>query len=212
VKIHAVKKIFLKAFMFLAFVCLSSFDYSSMLNHAMPLLPNRTLDNKTIDENYYKGHVTIVSFMFIGCMPCMNEISVLNTLKEEYAGNNKFQILCVARQMGQQMKQFNEDTGSIMGKVRKALKVDPISYSIQPACNDAESKMVDNGNDADRHIELKSECNTIAEKYGVTAFPTIFYVDKNRTIRKIEVGGPQVKNDLAFHDKIKRTVDSLLSE
>jgi cytochrome oxidase Cu insertion factor (SCO1/SenC/PrrC family) len=66
-----------------------SFDNESMLNHPIPLLPNKTLDGKIIDENYYKGHVSIVSFMYIGCFPCMNEISTLNKIKEDYGSNEQ---------------------------------------------------------------------------------------------------------------------------
>ena len=123
-----------------------SFKNDSLADHPIPLLPNKTLDGKTIDESYYRGHVTIVSFMYIGCMGCMNEITTLNKLKEEYAGNDNVQILCVARQMRAQMMQFNSnDTakpdsanlrGMSYGFLRKALHADHIAYTIQPACID----------------------------------------------------------------------------
>jgi len=194
------------------FFLFSSFDENSLLNHPMPLLPNKTLDGRTIDENYYKGHITIVSCMFIGCYPCMMEIGILNKIKAEYANNEQLQILCVARQMSKQMQQFNADDTTLFSRIRKALKVDPITYTIQPACDDAESKMVKSGADSSQHIEIKSECNTITEKYGFTAFPTIFYVDKKGIVRKIETGGPGIPNDANFHDKVKAEIDQLLEE
>ena len=192
---------------------LLSFDNSSLEGHAMPLLPAKTLDGRTIDENYYKGHVTIVSFMFIGCLPCMNEISTLNKIKEAYAASEKLQILCVARQMREQMAQFNStDNTTYPGMIRKALNADPIQYSIQPACDDAASKMVINGDAENKHVDVKSECSTIEEKYGVNSFPTLFYVDKNGIIRKIEAGGPPTKNDPDFYNRVKKEIDLLLAE
>jgi thiol-disulfide isomerase/thioredoxin len=67
------------------------------------LLKTATVAGKAVDEAYYKGHVTVVSFMYIGCLPCMNEIALLNKLKKEYAEMG-VQVLCVAAQMKQQMK------------------------------------------------------------------------------------------------------------
>ena len=178
------------------------------VNDPVPLLPNKTLDGKTIDENYYKGHITLVSFMFIGCVPCMNEIGVLNKIKKEYTANKQFQMLCVARQMKQQMVQFNATDSSIFSRIRRAMNVDSIQYSIQPACNDEASKILTEGN----HITVKSECTTLEEKYGITSFPTIFYVDKKGIVRKIKQGGPPAQNDTFFYKEVKRDIDSLLSE
>ena len=198
------------------FLSFSSFQNEGVLNHPMPLLPNKTLDGQTIDADYYKGHVTIVSFMFIGCIPCMNEISVLDEIQDEYAANLHLQILCVARQMREQMIQFN-DTGnsSCFSMVRRAMKVNPISYTIQPGCATEPSKMVvkdmtEDGNSKD--VSLKSECNTIEETFGISAFPCIFFVDKKGIVRKIKEGGPAIQNDAAFHDQIKKEIDALLAE
>jgi thiol-disulfide isomerase/thioredoxin len=206
------KNITLKLFVLFFLFIFSSFDESSLVNHPMPLLPNKTLDGKTIDENYYKGHVTIVSCMAIACIPCMMEIGVLNKIKKEYANNEQLQILCVARQMGEQMRQFNGDDTSVFSRVRKAYKVDPITYTIQPACDDGESKMIKSGTYFAQEINLKSECNTLEEKFSVSAVPVIFYVDKKGIVRKVELGGPGTPNDANFHDKVKKEIDQLLAE
>ncbi len=196
---------------------LLSFDYGSLLNHPIPLLPNKTLDGKTIDENYFRGHVTIVSFMYIGCPGCMNEITPLNKLKQEYAGNDKVQILCVARNMKEQMVQFNSndtakpDTNNLQnigyGLIRKAMKADAIQYTIQPACNEGHGRTV-NGNE----IRIASECNTIKDVYGIETFPTTFFVDKKGIVREMHVGGPAIKDDEEFYNYYKKQVDSLLAE
>ena len=192
---------------------LSSFQNESLVGHPMPLLANKTLDGKTIDANYYAGHVTVVSFMAIGCMPCMNEINTLNKITEEYAANGNMQVLCVARQMGNQMVQFNgEDKASYFSMVRKALKADPIKYAIQPAC-DGESKMeVKKDEDGNVNVGLKCECNTLSEKYGISGIPVTFFIDKKGLIRKIESGGPGKPNDPEFYNKLKTEIDLLLAE
>ena len=176
----------------------------------MPLLSNKTLDEKIIDENYYKGHVTVVSFMFIGCFPCMNEITILNKLHDEYLQNDKVQILCVARQMKEQMIEFNSNKKNYFNSLRMALVADSIKYSIQPACDDGKSKMV-----IDEKINtfsLKEECNTIEDRFGVNTFPTMFYIDKKGLVRKIDIGGPSSKNDSTFYNKVKNEIDILLAE
>lgn len=178
----------------------------------MPLLPNKTLDGKTIDEHYYKAHVTVVSFMYAGCVPCMNEISVLNQLYDEYKNNDKVQLLCVARQFRQQMVEFQEGGYPIMGKIRRGMHVDSMKYAIQPACLDAPSKMELVESDTGKHYTINSECDVIKDVYGVTSFPTTFFVDRKGVIREIHSGGPGKQNDLDFHDKVKAEIEKLLAE
>jgi len=188
-------------------LCLS-FASGSLLNKPVPLLPYKTLEGKSIDKNFYTGHVSLMSFMFIGCMPCMNEISTLNKLQAEYKSNPNFQIVCVARQMRGQMMDFNSNNNSILSKVRKAFHADSIEYSIQPSCPDASSKATGyNGN-----IELKSECNSIEDTYGIISFPTMLYIDKKGIVRKLEQGGPGKPNDPEFYSRVKANIDSLLQE
>ena len=210
------KKTFSRPLLLIFVLLLLSFKNGGLLNNPIPLLPNKTLDGKTIDENYYKGHVTIVSFMYIGCAGCMNEISTLNKIKAEYANNEQLQILCIARQMRDQMISFNGyhmakfDTSKPMdySYIRKAMNTDSIQYTILPACADAKSTMVKNGNE----FSIKSECSTIEEKYGVTTFPTTLYVDKKGIVRQIHVGGPPTKDAPEFYNEIKKQIDLLSAE
>ena len=195
--------------MFLSFLTLHT-HAQQLLNHPIPLLPNKTLDGRTIDHHYYNGHLTIVSFMYIGCLPCMNEISVLNRINDEYAATGKVQVLCVARQMKDQMILFNSTNKSDFSLVKKALGADSIRYAIQPACKDAKSNIEISGDGESKGVYLKSECTTIEETFGVSSYPTIFYVDKNAIVRKIHKGGPPRNNDTAFYKMLKHEIDSLL--
>ncbi len=174
------------------------------------MLLNKTLEGKVIDADYYKGHVTIVSFMYIGCFPCMNEISILNKIKEDYSSNRQLQVLCVARQMRQQMVEFNSNNKTLFSRMRIALGADSIKYEIQPACNDGQSTMEKDS--TANYISIKSECSTIEDNYYFTAYPTVFYVDKKGIVRSIHTGGPGSKNDPIFYDEVKKEIDLLLAE
>jgi thiol-disulfide isomerase/thioredoxin len=192
---------------------LSSFNSETLVGHPMPLLPNKTLSGKTIDENYFKGHVTIVTLMAIGCMPCMYEISWLNKIQDEYAAKG-VQVLCVARQMRDQMVQFNsDDKKSYFFMLRNALKAEPIRYDVQPACADKESNaVVSKDSSGNQKISLTMECNTLEDIYGVTAIPATFYVDKKGIIRKTTVGGPDNSTDTDYYTEVKKEIDRMLSD
>jgi alkyl hydroperoxide reductase subunit AhpC len=190
---------------------LCSFEPDTLLNKPMPLMKTATVAGKVVDETYYRGHVTVVSFMYIGCLPCMNEIALLNKLKKEYAEMG-VQVLCVAAQMKQQMIDMNADGTTMFSKLRMAMGAEAIRYDIQPACPDAVSKMQQSGDSENQNITLRSECDVITDVYGVHSFPTLFYVDKKGVIRKIKKGGPGEKNDMALYAELKADVDKLLAE
>jgi peroxiredoxin len=166
----------------------------------MRLLHEKTLDGKTINSSYYKGHVTIVSFMYIGCPPCMHEIYTLNRINDEYR-NRGVQVLCVARQTRDQMEEFNCNRA-----LRKTYHADSIRYSIQPGCESKTEK------DISGKMIIKNECRLMKEKFDITGYPTNFFVDKKGIVRSIHMGGPVVTNDPDFYDSIKNEVDSLLAE
>src|SRR5687767_220505 len=71
----------------------TKFPEYKLLNKPIPEFTGQTLAGKKIDKAYYKGKVTLVNFMFIGCMPCMKEISALNQLHLNNIANSKFQVL-----------------------------------------------------------------------------------------------------------------------
>jgi len=197
-----------KLVLILLLLPLMAFEKVNLLNKRMPILPGRTLDGQTIDASYYKGHVTLVNFMYIGCPPCMNEVGILNKIKAEYANEPRFQLLSIPRQMRDQMIEFNRGEKGVLFQIRKALGIDSIQYAVLPGCPDGPSKMVTEGD----NVQVKSECSTLEEMYGVTSFPTNFLVDENGIIRSIDVGGPPTKNEVDFHDRLKKKIDEMLAK
>ncbi len=178
----------------------------------MPLLPQHTLDGKVVDANYFKGHVTLVNFMYIGCPPCMNELNILNRLNKEYGGKGNFQMLCIARQMKSQMVDFNSEDGPLFSQVRKFFGAEPIAYDILPACDEGASKMISRNANGDTSLRLESECDVVEKIYRVDSYPTTFLVDRNGIIRKINHGGPATKSDEKFYMNLRVDIDSMLSQ
>lgn len=189
----------------------SAFDDSTLLKKPIPILDTKTLDGKTIDEAYFKGHYTLVSLMYIGCLPCMNEISALNQLQKEYASKN-LQVLCIAMQMPSQMVSFNAGDNTQHGKLRKAMKVPPIEYTIQPGCPEGPTKMEFRVTDGDTSYLMKYECNTVTDVYKVKGYPTLLFVDKNGIVQDIKKGGPGEPNDTAFYNGLNGWVQQHMSK
>ncbi len=147
---------FLAAILALSAPALAKND--SLLGQKMPVLPAQTLDGVTVDAAYFLGKVTLVNFMYIGCPPCMAEIAFLNRLYDEYRAGGQVQVLCIARQMPAQMRDFNTADSSLYGKLRQAFGAGRIRYPILPACPPGASTQEQRGD----NIRLNSECNTVS--------------------------------------------------
>jgi thiol-disulfide isomerase/thioredoxin len=92
----------------------------------MPAIKGETLDGKKIDSAYFNGHLTLISFFYIGCPPCMKEIPVLNKLKDHFKSTS-FQILAIAPHTPSVLTQFNKTPSGTR---------EPISYDILPECSE----------------------------------------------------------------------------
>jgi thiol-disulfide isomerase/thioredoxin len=182
----------------------------SLLHKQAPTWQVNTISGKQIDAPYYKGRVTLVTFMYIGCPPCMNEISMLNRLQQEYKSDARVQLLAVARQTAQQMTEFNAINNTIHSKIRQALGVEPIAYEILPACGNNTGKIPDTNSAV---INIGSECDVLERTLGIEMYPTTIFIDKNGIIRKVQKGGPVSKADNTFYNEdLKKPIDQLLSE
>jgi peroxiredoxin len=57
---------------------------SDLLNNPAPLFELRGLDGKMYALKDLKGKIVVLNFWFIACKPCVNEMPVLNTIKNSY--------------------------------------------------------------------------------------------------------------------------------
>lgn len=73
----------------------------------LPAFEAKTVDGKPIDEQYFKGKLSIVNFWFIGCTPCVAEIPGLDKLAATY-GNEKINYLAIAPDPEKRVNPFLE--------------------------------------------------------------------------------------------------------
>src|SRR5687767_3149986 len=106
---------------FLVFV--SANDPNKMNGKKIPSFLGKTLTGIDINRNYFKGKITLINFMNIGCPPCMAEISMLRRFNEEIK-NEEFQILCISANTAEQLIGFNSTKDPIYNTVKAHFQVD----------------------------------------------------------------------------------------
>lgn len=171
----------------------ASLPENKLLGRPMPEITGQTLSGKPINQAYFTGKVTLVNFMFVGCMPCMKEISVLNKLHFNNKATPAFQVLGVSANTAEQLNRFNaENDTTIYSRIRKIFKAAPIAYDLMPEC-EKRKPFPENS--------LGAECQVISRKFKTNGYPVSFLIDKKGTIRKVFPGFPMPKDALTFNEK-----------
>jgi peroxiredoxin len=156
-------------------------DENKLLNQSFPEIKGQTINGSKIDKAYFKGKVTLVNFMFIGCLPCMKEIGTLNKLYRNNKTNWDFQILGIAANTADQLKHFNSEDTTIYSRIRKTLKTEPIAYELLAGCEKEKEKPANS---------LGAECPELSQKFSFNGYPISFLIDKKGIVRKIYPGFP----------------------
>jgi thiol-disulfide isomerase/thioredoxin len=155
-------------------------------NKPVPRLNGKTIAGVTIDSAFFTGKVTLITFMFIGCPPCMKELPIMNKLDSIYKGK-PFNVLAIAPHIGQHLKDFNSSNNTPYSQARRAARADSITYHMLPECAEVKITRKDN--------RIGPECSDISALFNVRSYPTAFLVDKKGVIRKVwegfEVGAPE---------------------
>lgn len=73
----------------------------------LPAFEAKTMAGKPINEQYFKGKLSIINFWFIGCTPCVVEIPGLDKLAATY-GEEKINYLAIAPDSEKWVKPFLE--------------------------------------------------------------------------------------------------------
>ena len=176
-----------------------------MKDQPIPQFSGISLSGKTWNTDSLKGKVTLFSFWFIGCMPCMNEINTLNQLNREYKNDKNFIFLSVAPQVREDLKLFNDTSKNNFSDLRKVFHADPIEYEIIPTCI-ARKERKD-----PTKFSLMVECANIVENFNVWGYPQIYISDKKGIIRFIHKGFVQDTSKSSQVFKMyKSEIDSLL--
>ena len=182
-----------------------SFQNSSpLLDRAIPNFTGATLDNKIIDSTFFRGKVTVVNFLSLGCRPCMKEIAYLNVLDSMYK-NELFQVISIAPHSRERLLAFNSDKKSQYSSFRKEMGAEIINFNFMPEGETTVKSETDSPN----HLTLNHDCDSISKLFGVDSYPTTFLVDKKGIIRKIVSGYPMDSNDSTYKAQFKSEIDRL---
>ena len=177
-----------------------------MKDKMIPSFSRISLSGKSWNNDSLKGKVTLFSFWYIGCMPCMREISLLNKLYREYGNQKDFVLLSMAPQIQEDLSLFNNDSvKNVFSRVRMFFHTEPIEYEIIPTC-DVHGTRKDTTN-----FYLMPECENIVKDFKVWGYPQIFISDKQGLIRFVHGGFPLEPSAFDFIFNLYKTeIDELL--
>lgn len=73
-----------------SFVNYKSYPIYKYINKELSYFSLQTIDGKTFNNRSLKGKPTLINFWFTGCVPCIEEMPILNQLKEKYKDDFNF--------------------------------------------------------------------------------------------------------------------------
>ena len=85
---------------------MNSGSLSEYLNKEFPKFDLNTLSGKNFKSVQLKGKPTMINFWFTSCKPCIEEMPVLNKIKEKY--KNDFNFIAVTYEKKEDVKNFLE--------------------------------------------------------------------------------------------------------
>lgn len=156
-----------------------------------------------------KGKVTLVSFWFVGCKSCMQEIPCLNMLQDSIR-DARFQVISFARNTAHEIDMFvNKRYDTTVRAFKNYRSARQMNYEIIPSCM-GDSRSV-------------GSCELLHNKLHVNTYPVTMLVDKSGIVRKVYIGFPDPKvstkngilNDPGIRDHfymMKREAEALLNQ
>ncbi len=185
----------------------SFIDRGKMVGKKVPYFKRQTLNSISVDTSFFRNKVTLITFMYLGCKPCMYEARQLTKLFDEFK-NTDFQILCIAPHTADQLKDFNSDSGSDLANLRKYYKIDKLKYEILPECEMEDPRRKKLSKDGSTIIA--PECNTISKLFKFNGYPQSFLIDKSGIIRLSESGFSINSTDTSAMVEMRREIKELL--
>ena len=178
----------------LLLLLLSTSNAVTAQSYRAPSLQGTTLSGVPADSAFTRGKVTFLSFFYIGCMPCMKEIPVLNRLKDHFA-DRPVQFVAVAPHTPRQLKEWNTEATTAV------YRTEPIRYEILPECTDS----------ADRP-GFSPVCYTLSHRFGVSAYPTAVVIGPAGELLMTMEGFPLRENQEETLQELIRTVEGFLEK
>lgn len=165
----------------------------------LPAFSGITLNGTAIDSAWFKGKVTLISFFYIGCAPCMKEIPVLNRLQERLAAKG-FQIVGIAPHTARQLRLFYPGDSLLNNISLAQLRTQAIQYEMLPECP------------PDNLTGTAPRCYTISRQFGVQAWPTAFIVNRKGRIIMTKEGFPMRENMDETLEELVKEMEGYLRE
>jgi peroxiredoxin len=167
---------------------------NDLLDKELPYFKGLLLSGDSISSSDLKGKITLIQFLYLGCMPCMHEVPYYNDLYKSL-DKNKFDIIAICPETIITLKKFNEnDTTSPAHALHKFYKIDKINYKVIAECKE---QIYPFG---------RPQCSTISGKFYLSGYPFSVLVDKSGIIRKIYGGFTNDENEA------KKMIDELKTD
>lgn len=173
-----------------------------MMGKKVPQFSGKDTRDSLIDTHFFEGKVTLVTFLYLGCPPCMMEMPVMDSI-QHFFKEEKFQILGIAANTSEQIRQFNDPENLRYGKIKDKFKIDSIPFLVMPEC-DREKPLK-------KREVYEAECKPISSLFNIDGYPTLFLIDKKGIIRQVYDGYP-AENEKEYWDEIKKEIKGLLNQ
>ena len=179
-----------------------------VIGKQFPSFSLTSLDNILVNNDSLVGKVGVINFMYIGCPPCMTEISYLNGLQNDYKDKD-VKLICFAPHTPKMLSLFtgiekdNSQLTIAFEQLKKMFRVPKIEYPIIPACIIGREARIEGEN-----IRLGPDCTYITDHFFVNSYPQTFIVDKKGVVRKVIYGFSNDGNIIEY----KKSIDELLEE
>jgi peroxiredoxin len=174
---------------------------NNLLNKELPIFKGLLLSGDSISSSELKGKVTLLQFLYLGCVPCMHEVPHYNKLFQEL-DHSQFDLIAICPETYKNLKAFNtNDTSSRFNVFHTIYKIKKIDYRIIAECKDQISS------------DFRPQCSTISEKFFLRGYPFSVLVDKYGIIRKIYGGFPiQEKAEKEKISQLKSDILKLMNQ
>ena len=160
----------------------SKFYPTNLEGQPVPWFDARSLSGQQWNPQVLEGKIVLLNFWFIRCVPCLKEMGHLNTLKEEFAGED-FELISIAPHLERDLRDFLDTANydSKVGRFRRAVGGDIPQFEVIPACKTYEREVPN---------PLSPACDSIVGDFGVWAYPTSVLVDREGVVQWVGSGIP----------------------
>jgi cytochrome oxidase Cu insertion factor (SCO1/SenC/PrrC family) len=162
-----------------------------MAGKPFPAFALKSHQGRQWTEQNLRGKVTLVSFWFIGCKGCMQEIPGLNMIQDSVR-DPQFQLISFARNTPKEIETFvNKRYDTTARAFKNYRSARQMNYEIIPSCL------------PDPRPSGNNVCELLHRKLHVNTYPVTMLVDKKGVIRHVLIG---------FPDPVVPTKDGILKD